>query len=224
MSTSTYVYSFTMPAVQPRHCWYDYTYGPLSAGERLVGKVTSEIPIDFFVMSTDQYNAFSHGSCDQDYSAYVKVSGVKSYSLNWVVPADGDYYFVFFNNPAGSLATSKATGSFSLQFAYGQLATSTIYSQEGTTIQSVTTRTMSSIYYSTVQNPLEGITSPFSLIIIGVIVGVIGVAAAVAITKRSKTRETRRPSKPSSKTFCMNCGAELPPNSKFCNKCGSAQN
>jgi ribosomal protein L40E len=23
--------------------------------------------------------------------------------------------------------------------------------------------------------------------------------------------------------FCINCGAELPPKSKFCNKCGSAQ-
>jgi hypothetical protein len=226
MSTSTSMYSFAMPAVQPRHCYYDYTLGTFSTGERLVGQAASSIPIDFFVMSKDQYNDFSHGTCDQEYSAYVKSSAVTSYSLNWVVPSDGDYYFVFFNNPAGSQGTSKATGSFSLQLTYSQLVTSTIYSKAGTTIQSVTTRTMSSLYYSTVGSSLGGITSPVSLVVIGVVAVILVVIAVVAIRKRQK-RPVATETKPSEvskeKRFCINCGAELPTYSKFCNKCGSAQ-
>jgi hypothetical protein len=226
-STSTYIYSFTMPAEAPHACYYDDTYGTFSAGEKLVGKVTSPIPIDFFIMSTDQFNAFAHGRCEHEYASLLKAKATVSYSLDWVVPSDGDYYFVFFNNPQGGQGSSAAHGSFSLELASSETVTSTIYSESSVMIHSTTTGTLRSLYVSTVQNYLGGIGFPISLLVIGVIVIILIIVAIAVIRKRrqrtgtARRKKTRKPRE--EKSYCINCGAELSPGSKYCNNCGAAQ-
>jgi ribosomal protein L40E len=89
------------------------------------------------------------------------------------------------------------------------------------------TRTATSLHYSTLQSPIDQVRSPMSLLAIGIAAGILIVAAIVVIPKRQKRPAARKPTKLSEakqeKRFCINCGAELPPNSEFCNKCGTAQ-
>ena len=75
------------------------------------------------------------------------------------------------------------------------------------------------------------------LIVIGVIAGAVLVGITVIFLHRRRLTLTPQPVQVqptpvqlqisrtvlSDKQFCPNCGAELPLNSKFCNKCGSAQ-
>jgi hypothetical protein len=230
LSTDSHYYTFTIPAQLARHCYFIYANITFKAADRVVGKVTVDSnTIDFYVMSRGQLVAFNHSPCDQaqDATAYVKALDIKSYVLDWVVPSDGEYDFVF-SSYSASMPKPKITGAFSVQYILSQLVASTVYSKASTTIQSATTRTISSVYYSTVQSPLDSITSPVSLLIIGVIVGIIVVVALVVVPKREKTRaraeRTGGPSRTEKeKSFCINCGAELPLKSKFCNKCGSPQ-
>jgi ribosomal protein L40E len=225
MTTTTDSYSFTLPAQQQRRCFYDYVNGTFKAGERVVGKVTVDVDtIDFFVMSKNQLLEFSHGYCDQEVSAYVKAINVKSYVLDWVVPSDGEYDFVFFSYSSTG-PKPQITGSFSVQYALSQLVASTLRSTASTTIMSATTETLSSAYYSTVQTFLGGSTFSIVLLVVAVFV-----ALAVGFVVRASRRRARttvavkaRTGKEEGKKFCINCGAGLAPNSKFCSKCGSAQ-
>jgi ribosomal protein L40E len=75
------------------------------------------------------------------------------------------------------------------------------------------------------------------LVIIGVVAGAVLVGITVIFLRRRRPTLTPQPVQVeptpvqpqvyrtalSDKQFCLNCGAELPLNSKFCNKCGSAQ-
>jgi hypothetical protein len=224
-STATHNYTFTIPAQLARHCYFTYWNATFRAGDRVVGKViVVSNTIDFYIMSNAQLQSFNHSPCDEEGTGYVKALDIKSYVVDWVVPADGEYNLVFFSY-SPSVSKPKITGFFAVQYMHSQLVASTVYSQTGATTVSTSTRTLTSVYYSTVQNPLGGIASPLSLIIVGVIVGIIVVVVAVvAFPKRRKGPGAKPLETKEQKRFCINCGAELPANSKFCNKCGSAQN
>jgi hypothetical protein len=223
MSTDTHNYTFTIPAQLARHCYYNYVNATFKAGDRVVGKViVVSNTVDFYIMSKAQLLTFNHSPCDQEGTGYVKAIDIKSYVVDWVVPTDGEYNFIF-SSYSPSMSKPQITGFFAVQYLHSQLVASTVYSQTGVTTVSANTRTLSSVYYSTVQNPLEGITSPSSLMIIGAVVGILVVVALVAISKRRKGTSTKPVETKGQKHFCINCGAELPANSKFCNKCGSAQ-
>jgi hypothetical protein len=224
MSTDTHNYTFTIPAQLARHCYFTYGNQTFKAGDRVVGKViVVSNTIDFYIMSRTQLVAFNHSPCDQEGTAYVKALDIKSYVVDWVVPADGEYDFVFFSY-SPSASKPQITGSFAVQYIHSQLVASTVYSQTSVTTVSANTRTLTSVYYSTLQNPLGVIASPFWLMIIGVIVGIIVVVVAVvAIPKRRKGAGAKPLETKEQKRFCINCGAELPAYSKFCSKCGSAQ-
>jgi ribosomal protein L40E len=217
--------TFTVGAAQPRKCYFFYFTYDGSAGEKLQGKWTSNYVINFYVMSESNYKQFKY--CGQPGLTYITSEMATSYSLNWVIPTDGTLYFVFENYATGSDVASARTVSFELYSIGPQSSTSVLYSTTSAELVLTTVVTSTSIMYSTIQTPLGGVTSPFLLAAIGVMVGVLIVVAIVIAAGRRKRTGSAKTKKAGEvekeKHFCINCGAELSPGSKFCNKCGSAQ-
>jgi hypothetical protein len=215
--------TLTVDAAKPRTCYIrSFPYDGL-AGEKLQGKWTSNYVINFYVMSESNFAKYKY--CGEPGSTYVTVEMATSYSLSWVVPANERLRFIFENYATGSDLASARTVSFELYLVGQQSSTSMLYSTTSAQLILKSTVTLTSVSYSTIHSPLEGITSPAPLAAIGVIVGILIVIALVTIPKRQKRAAgTKKPSDvPTGKSFCINCGAELQTNSKFCNKCGSAQ-
>jgi hypothetical protein len=218
--------TFTVKAAEPRRCYtYHFTYDAL-AGERLQGRWTSNYVLNFYVMSKSNYAEYKY--CARPGPTFLKATMARSYSLNWVVPENGTLYFVFENYATGSMLSEARTVSFEMYALGPQSSTSVQYSTASAVSVLVSTVTLSSVYYSTVQSPTEGITSSTTLLVIGLVVGILIVIAILIVAKRQKRTVGPKTEKPTNvgkeKRFCTNCGAELPPGSKFCNKCGSTQN
>ena len=90
---------------------------------------------------------------------------------------------------------------------------------------SLTVPTVTSTYYTTAQTSPPPVL-PTSYIEYLVVIVVLGVAVGAIMTLGRKPTAEERTAKATAKKgvqFCINCGAELPRDSKFCNKCGSAQ-
>jgi hypothetical protein len=91
--------------------------------------------------------------------------------------------------------------------------------------------TPSSVYSSTVQtSPWSGVpTSYLESLVVIVVLGAIAVSLCWGlISGRRARKSTEKEGIIKAKTekgvqFCINCGSELQPESKFCHKCGSAQ-
>ena len=209
--TNTHDYSFTLPALPARDCDYYEVNGTFNAGDRLIGKVVTNGIMDFYVMSSDQFHQFALGSCNQQYPVLVAARKViSSYSLYWVVPDDGVYYFVFFNYASWGSGTNQVVGSFSLEYTISQSATLTLRIRTSQPTVLAITETLSSVYPSTVQIS-PGLVLPMSYFVYLVVIVVL---EAIAIGTMISEKEMQ---------FCVNCGAVLPIDSKSCNKCGSAQ-
>lgn len=235
--TMTSIHSFSLPAADPQHCYYNYAQGTFKAGDRLVGLVTSSTAIDFYLMSTDQFSKFPK-VCGRTVSSFIDGAySAVSHSFDLVVSADGVYYFVMDNYGAfgSSQGGAEATGVLKLQYPGSQSVTLTLYSTLNGSNVFVNTQTSGSPYYSTVTQPFAWITENPVYLILGivivvsiVIVGALVVSGlrmsrptAVKAKRQVKVEATKKAEKETQ--FCMNCGAELPLKSKFCNKCGSAQ-
>jgi ribosomal protein L40E len=224
--------TFTVQGVKPRQCFGTYfTYDAL-AGEKLQGKWTSNYVINFYVMPESSYAKFKY--CGQPGSTYITMEMATSYSLSWVVPTDGRVYFYFENYASGSDTASARTVTFELYKIGPASRTSLIYSTTSAQMTLESTAILTSVLYSTLNQPVVLQTgtaapsmSPTALMIIGIVIGIIAVAVIVAISKRKRATATSSKTplaeKREERGFCINCGAELPPSSKFCNKCGSSQ-
>jgi hypothetical protein len=209
--TNTHDYSFTLDALPARDCDYDDLNGTFHAGDTLIGKVATNALMDFYVMSSEQFHQFALGSCNRQYPALVAAKKIfLSYSLYWVVPSDGIYYFVFFNYASWGSGANEVIGSFSLEYPVSQSATLTLRMRMSESIVFATAETLSTVYPSTVHAPPD-LVLPMSLFLYLVVIVVL---EAIAIGTLISQEEMR---------FCVNCGAVLPLDSKSCNKCGSAQ-
>jgi hypothetical protein len=210
--TNTHHYSFNLPALPARDCDFDYFNGTFHAGDRLVGRVVTNAIMDFYVMSSDQFHQLALGSCNVKYPALVAARKlVTSYSLYWVVPADGVYYFVFFNYASWGSGTNQVVGSFTVESSASQSSTLTLRVRVTQSAVIATATTLSSSYLSNVPLSSPGLILPMSFFVYLVIIVVL---EAIAIGTMISEEEMR---------FCANCGAVLPSDSKSCKKCGSAQ-
>jgi ribosomal protein L40E len=223
------------------HC--HYSYYPFNAsglkGTEIFGGVLTSSKMDFYIMTGNQYSDFTSAggrTCQGiPASGLVVAKGVTSaYAIDWVVPPnEGTYYFIFANPYA-----LDATVQFGLwkQAPVTELAyvTSLIVWTETrtatpTATQSSATPTLSSVYSSTLQTS-PGLARPTTYIeylAVIVVLGAIAVGAILISGKRARkptaAKETSEAKTKKEVQFCINCGAELPRDSKFCNKCGSAQ-
>jgi hypothetical protein len=219
--------TFTVQAVQPHTCWYYDFYYNASAGDRLQGEWTSSYVINFYIMSDSDLAQFKY--CGGKHPSYLAVQMTKSYSLDWRAPKDETLHFVFENYAQGSDLASNRIVTFALH-KFGALPyASTFYTTVYIPSTHATTVTTSSLYYSTQPSPLSGITAGGNSWATAIIIVVVLAAIVLAFLVRRRRKPVEpRPStpkveEPTQKLFCINCGAELRPKSKFCDKCGTAQ-
>jgi ribosomal protein L40E len=216
----------------PGHCYYlDYAFNASGLkGTEIFGGVLTSSKMDFYIMTKNQFSdltsARGHTCQSIPATGLVVAKGVTSaYDIDWVVPPnEGTYYFVFLNPYALDAA---------VQFALWTQAQVTELAQATSLIVWTETRTATptATQYSSTLSTSPGLVRPASYIEYLVVIVVLGaiVVGAILISGRGAKRRVA----PKEKTikakakkgvqFCINCGAELPRDSKFCNKCGSAQ-
>jgi len=219
---------FTVPGRAARSCYFSYYNWDSTGfgGKQLLGSMTSNNKIDFYVMTPQQFSSFQEGggtSCsDNPSNGLVAAGETTSYSLDWSVPvSEGTYYFVFYND--GSLeanvnfaAWTKSQASVTLQ------GTATSVWTETSTLAPTGTQTSSTqAQTSQTQAPIAG-GELLYLAIIAVVV-VLAIIALVALRRKGAKPVAPKTTRAAERIFCMNCGAELKPASKFCSKCGSTQ-
>jgi ribosomal protein L40E len=228
----------TISQVGGHHCFFDYWNVTIDPGTLdvtgTIGPPSSKI--DFFIMNQNQYFDFDHSTCGAaPYSAEVAVYGLTStYSLDWNNPPPGWYYFIFSSETFGTAAQGTITTPFVLVATFNQVQTSTVYNVVTNQVSGAETQTVTSLEVTQVP-PSIGIGSGLNLEIIGgIIVVVLVVVAALYLVKsrpkpegergaREERRATVTQRRTDDKQFCLECGKPLPVGSKFCNKCGAAQ-
>jgi ribosomal protein L40E len=267
--------TFTVPGTATGYCYYqNITLGTGRAGTELFGSVSATIPIQFAIMNQAQYitfrgHSYKSNNCRLAAEAVLYQDSVTNYPLDWVVPDNDTYYFIFFNpnnvdvQSTFALWTTIGTTRTTAQSSASIYATSTapIPTQASTSTSITSTSTITQLSTSTTYSMITITTTPSSsapttaLPMPPVTVSpqsdygwllpalVLGVAAVVTFmlvayayprifsgTTEPKVTEPRPTTsvaqtaeKATGKQFCLNCGAELPAKSKFCNKCGSAQ-
>jgi ribosomal protein L40E len=218
--------TFVVQGVQPRACWrYRFSFNA-TAGDRLLGNWASNYVINFYIMSDSDYAQFKY--CGVPHGSYLTIDMAKSYSIDWTVPKDGRLNFLFENYAEGSDVESDRTVTFALQKIGALSSTSTVLTT--LSLPSVYSTTVTAIsLYTTQIPPLSAITASSGslMTVLGVVVIILVAVVLLFLLTRTKGAKTKpvapKMATTTQKSFCINCGAELPANSKFCNKCGTAQ-
>lgn len=174
-------YSFwVLPATSELCYWHHLQHTHLK-GQRILGSVSSNVDIRFFVMNQVQFDA--HKSREvrtcRAYRPMVLVSAidVSSYNFDVLIPEDGDYHYVFWN-PNEELAF----GTFELWTEGVQTKISVVSGTKTLTSEYATTQTLSSVF-STKTGEVFSIRAYGGILIIAV--GVILVAiGGVFVYKR----------------------------------------
>lgn len=235
-TTSTVLSSapFTVSGKSGSSCYYAYfTWNSTGyEGKEILGSWTSSVKMEFWIMTPLQFSDWRGSTGSSCYaipgSGLVSAIDTTSYSIDWVVPTiGGRYYFVFYN-----IYATDATINFSLwtmsQVAVTAQATTMIIGTETRTSTPVAVSQTTAIQTTSSAQTSSPIMLAGSLlyVVIVVVLLVFAVIAAVVLRRRTPKPPTPQVAKGkeiAGKTFCINCGAELHANSKFCDKCGSAQ-
>ena len=194
---------------------------------------------------------FKGNNCRLASDAVLGVSGVTQYSLDWVVPDSDSYNFIFMNpnSAAVDVVFVLWTRTVSTVRTTTQSSASTPITYKPTNNTPITTTvsiipTQGSTTYSTSDLPISPVTinarSDFGWLLPVLVVAIAGIVTFMFVAYaypriRSRTTDpkvtepraaksvSQTADKATSKLFCINCGAELPPKSKFCNSCGATQ-
>jgi ribosomal protein L40E len=168
-------------------------------------------------------------------SSELSEEGITSnYSFVYSVPDNANHHFVYFN-PYLVDATVTATltrGGQSTTSAFSQIYSTTSASSQTYPYSSQTKPPQT---YAT-QTASPSTTVPVSQIMTAVVaIAVVALVALFLYSRRGKQPKSTQPKyiqpaatiremKPESgKTFCIECGKELPPQAKFCRNCGTKQ-
>ncbi len=184
--TMTYWNSFTLQGTNSGHCQWESHIVQDMGGLTVVGSIQSNNPIDFYIVNdVSQFSSLT--SCSQK-PTQVELSAldIVSYSVTWLVPDNGNHYFIF-SNPY----PSDASVTVNLAFSTG--------------------------------NPWY---TPVTLILL-ITALAIAIGVPVVLMKRKSSHKLSKQATLSqfvkASTSCTKCGANLPPASEFCNKCGTKQ-
>lgn len=219
---------FTVSGHSGSSCYYKYYAWDSTGfeGQELLGNLTSDNKIDFYVMSEGQFSNFqavSGRTCQSmQGNGLVNALGVTTYALNWVIPTEGGTYYLVFYNPYAKAAAINLVAWTENEVATVAEATSTIVWTETRTLTPTLTQTTASQTQTKTTQAFT--TGGLDYVAIIAVVLVLAIIAVVALRRRGmKPSPPIVPKEAAQKRFCINCGAELPPAVKFCSKCGSAQ-
>ena len=216
---------FTVKAATSGGCQFlPATYNAV-AGQRLVGYVTSDKGLNFYLMSKDQFIRYEEAGCGQKVDAYLFIAETTSYALDWVVPQDGTYYFIFENY--GSARNQDVKGTFALYDIRLQTTTLTVYSTFSTEIEYTTTRSFSSVYSTPISQPFpigDNQMGVIALLLLAVPLGLVFAALRRRASKMPRASATRPVAVPPAPTqFCENCGRQISAGTFYCQSCGDKQ-
>ena len=209
-------------------CWAEHFPFPGMPGQVLTGEVSSNAAISFYVMTEEAYSEWAATKkCAVNVPTVLTKEGILSSPINIVIPTNSTYEFLFLNfNKVG-----PANVEFDAGYA-GQASAATIASTILTfsTQTSVLTTTESRLLVYTeqilsqssqVQKPIPSLEPTIAL---GAALGIIAVVFLAYIYRhRTAGKQAKISQFTGNKGVCVHCGAKLPRDSKFCNKCGSAQ-
>lgn len=166
----------------PTVCFYFPYQLHLDASVKEVdGVISASSPINYFLMSEDQYNQFVsyQPPCGSSYASLSLEYSVKSYVLKFTPPGPGDFYILLEN-------TSTSNITYNMQLSLVQNQSVAIYSTS-TTLQAATSQ-------KTVINTIEMSSSPAQSILSSNVTSILAVAALVFVivlviySRRTKTQ------------------------------------
>jgi ribosomal protein L40E len=117
-------------------------------------------------------------------------------------------------------SNAKAAYTIAISFGKSAIVNVTTYSTlvESSVQSTVVTETV--VQTQEIQGLFSGQNGLFIVVGIGVVVLLFAVLAFKARSGKKTPRTQTAGSQVVGKSFCVNCGAELHPNKKFCGKCG----
>jgi hypothetical protein len=194
--------SFTIAGVTSQYCGiYGFFEFSATASQEVTAELTSNQPINFYVMTDAQLQDWINTNRCPVTSALVRQENIQSYDLDWSSSQDGRYAFVFLNENSAS-----ANVSFSPQTIYSAETYYTIYSLTSSTIT-----TSHEIPSPDKQLPV--------LVLICLTLGLLGLEVW-RIRRPRPRRQQRKNAIP--QATCPNCGFVTPETNDFCGKCGSS--
>lgn len=232
-SNSLYSGPFTITPTGQDYCGiYDNFPFTAQKNDVVVGTIASNITVSFYVMSEAQYQSWLTANRCGVYNANLFSGAITSYNVNYVVPSDGSYEFLFLSE--AKTYTAGITFDASLNSGASTIAAVTSYSMIEQTLMVTSTGSSSSIL---LQQPLQNQIASNWLYIALAILGAALLALFVSLRKGSKrktgtaTSVTKQgESKPEpqvdlkkSTMYCRKCGAKIPRDSVFCKECGATQ-
>jgi len=221
LSTQIQMYTVSTPfVIDATHGMYGCIYKalrlPANQGDQISGQIRSSSEISFYVMSADDYRAWtSANSCTVPSSMFGREK-VTSLLLDMVAPSTGDYELLFLN------ASSNTPASVSVNFVRVYEAVTSISLPVVSTFPATRTKTATSTLTQIRTVETAPILEQYGLLIAVLLVIVL---AALAFQRRSRKETTAvaLPAIPSpiARKFCGNCGAPLPLSAQFCDRCGT---
>ncbi len=158
-------------------------------------------------------------------SNYVYWSTVSSTSAGWVPYSTStglSMVYNYFCDPA-SMACYP-TQTYSITQTLSTYEAHTQISQVTLTTQSATTQQVQVTYTNFAMTPAYAAYGLSDSLFLGLAAIVMIVVVLFVLTTAIKGRSATKPKAKSGKaSFCVNCGAELRPGSRFCGECGSKQ-
>jgi hypothetical protein len=180
--------TFGMPEYDTIVCWYfDYFIFRGVKAQEVRGQIASSpYSVRFHIMTMKQFDYWDndqYAECQPRWPSLFNASG-SSYSLDWIVPQDGDYVFLFSSRVNGGLVHFEAYVFSNSTVSYTASSTLT----QATTFTSTETNLITSNLTGT--NPYSTQSSPAvtSQTILLATVGIIFVAALVWVAYRRRNK------------------------------------
>jgi hypothetical protein len=205
-----------------RYCIYDH-YGPINVNRG--GIVTGQLEADaqglkFYIASSSQHSKFlDSGGCspESEYSTTPLVS--KPYKVSWTAPQTEAIWLV--------VVTFNMAASTDVSFT-GQVQSIGTGTQQ-IALFGTTTIVRSASASSSISTSIQNQTGVPQVppIYSGQVALVVSVVAAIILVfllyqaRKKKGKTTRRAR--AKTAFCINCGATISKDSKFCKECGAKQ-
>jgi ribosomal protein L40E len=248
---------FTVPAPPSTYYCQDLeaprTPFSATAGQTINGIVTSKTIVNFYVLTSADFNNWKHCDFATDHIVpAVSAEEIVSYTMNWKVPKDDSYYFVFVS--AWRTGTTERTdGTFKAWRDIPTTSTLTISTTSSAATTMTSLQTLTSLQTST----LTQVAGPFSIgqdvipyALILIVAAVVIVAAFLMLRRRgagvsrgrkaqsvpqmqpapltrpSNEVEPPRPAVVRLETkVCIHCGQQIPVDARFCTHigCGKPQ-